>query len=157
MARANLSRENGDSGERIVPEIVITDTPGQAAYDTILTGIIAYNESQAAVPSGHRLLAVLVKDEAGKVLGGLWGMTGWRWLFVHLLWLPETLRGAGLGRDLLRRAEAEAVARGCGNVWLDTYSFQARGFYEKFGYTVFGTLEDYPPGHRRVFLQKRLG
>jgi len=141
----------------VAPEILVTDTPGQAAYDAILGGIVAYNEIHAGMPSGHRLLAVLVKDEAGKVLGGLWGMTGWQWLFVHLLWLPETLRGAGLGRDLLGRAEAEALARGCGNVWLDTYSFQARSFYEKLGYTVFGTLEGYPAGHRRYFLQKRLG
>ena len=137
-------------------EIVVTDAPGQAAYDAILAGIVAYNDSRAE-PGGHRLLAVLVKDEAGKVIGGLWGTTGWRWLFVHLFWLPETLRGAGLGRDLLRRAEAEAMARGCGNVWLDTFSFQARGFYEKLGYRVFATLEDYPPGHRRYFMQKRLG
>ena len=140
----------------MTPEILVTDTPGQAAYDTILAGIIAYNESQTG-PGGHRLLAVLVKDEEDKVLGGLWGTTGWQWLFVHLLWLPEKLRGAGLGRDLLRRAEAEAITRGCGNVWLDTFSFQARGFYEKLGYTVFGTLEGYPPGQRRYFLQKRLG
>ncbi|HWG79581.1 MAG TPA: GNAT family N-acetyltransferase [Stellaceae bacterium] len=140
----------------MTPEILVTDTPGQAAYDAILAGIIAYNESQAG-PSGHRPLAVLVKDEDGKVLGGLWGTTGWQWLFVHLLWLPETLRGTGLGRDLMHRAEAEAVARGCGNVWLDTLSFQARGFYEKLGYAVFGTLEGYPPGHHRYFLRKRLG
>jgi GNAT superfamily N-acetyltransferase len=139
----------------VAPEIMVTDTPGQAAYDAILTGIVAYNESQAG-PSGHRPLAVLVKDEDGKVLGGLWGTTGWQWLFVHLLWLPQTLRGDGLGRDLMHRAEAEAVMRGCSNVWLDTYSFQARGFYEKLGYTAFGTLEDYPPGHCRYFLQKRL-
>lgn len=140
----------------MAPQILVTDAPGQAAYDAILAGIVAYNDSHAE-PSGYRLLAVLVKDEAGKVLGGLWGSTGWQWLFVHLLWLPETLRGAGLGRDLLHRAEAEAMARGCGNVWLDTFSFQARGFYERLGYTVFGTLEGYPPGHRRYFLQKRLG
>src|SRR5690348_2693188 len=87
----------------VAPDIQVTDTPGQAAYDTILTGIIAYNESQAGMPSGHRLLAVLVKDEDGKVLGGLWGATHWQWLFVHLLWLPDRLRGDGLGRELLRR------------------------------------------------------
>ena len=140
----------------MAPKIVVTDTPDQAAYDAILAGIVAYNEGQAG-PSGHRPLAVLVKGEDGKVLGGLWGATHWQWLFVHLLWLPETLRRAGLGRDLLCRAAAEAVTRGCGNVWLDTYSFQARGFYEKLGYTAFGTLDDYPPGQRRYFLQKRLG
>jgi GNAT superfamily N-acetyltransferase len=140
----------------MTPEILVTDTPDQAAYDAILTGIVAYNDIHAE-PDRQRVLAVLVKGDAGQVVGGLWGATAWRWLFVRLLWRPEALRGAGLGRDLLRRAEAEAKNRGCGNVWLDTYSFQARGFYEKLGYTVFGTLDDYPPGHRRYFLQKRLG
>ncbi len=137
-------------------KIIVTDAPGQAAYDAILAGLIAYNEAQAG-PGRHRLLAVLVQDDKGKVLGGLWGSTAWEWLFVHLLWLPERLRGAGLGSDLLRRAEAEARRRGCRSVWLDTFSFQARGFYERLGYSVFGTLEDYPPGHRRFFLRKALG
>ncbi|MGC6728099.1 hypothetical protein ACP0GO_26835, partial [Escherichia coli] len=41
-------------------------------------------------------------------------------------------------------------------MWLDTYSFQARGFYEKLGYTVFGTIDDFPPGHQRFFGRKRL-
>jgi GNAT superfamily N-acetyltransferase len=140
----------------MAPEILVTDTPDQAAYDVILTGIVAYNDIHAQ-PDRQRVLAVLVKDDAGKVLGGLWGATAWQWLFVRLLWPPEALRGAGLGRKLMDRAEAEAVTRGCGNVWLDTYSFQARGFYEKLAYTVFGTLEDYPPGNRCYFLQKRLG
>jgi GNAT superfamily N-acetyltransferase len=140
----------------MTPEILVTDGPDQAAYDAILTGIVAYNDIHAE-PDRQRVLAVLVKGDAGQVVGGLWGATAWQWLFVRLLWLPEALRGKGLGRDLLRRAEAEAVKRGCGKVWLDTYSFQARGFYEKLGYSVFGTLEDYPPGHRRYFLQKRLG
>jgi GNAT superfamily N-acetyltransferase len=137
----------------MVPEIVTTDEPGEATYDAILAGIVDYNDVHAGL-SGHRVLAVLVKDE-GKVLGGLWGATGWEWLFVHLFWLPESLRGVGLGRDLMRRAEAEAVNRGCRSVWLDTFSFQARGFYEKLGYRLFGTLDGYPPGHQRFFLQKK--
>lgn len=54
------------------------------------------------------------------------------------------------------RAEDEGRLRGCIGVYLDTFDFQARPFYEKLGFTVFGTLEDYPPGHRRFFLKKRL-
>ncbi|HEX7970577.1 MAG TPA: GNAT family N-acetyltransferase [Stellaceae bacterium] len=152
---ANLRANPQEHGGTMAPNIVMTDEPGQAAYDAILAGLIAHNEARAG-PGGHHLLAVLVKDDRGKVLGGLWGSTAWQWLFVHLLWLPEGLRGAGLGSDLLRRAEAEARRRGCRNVWLDTFSFQARGFYEGLGYSVFGTLDDYPPGHRRFFLQKAL-
>jgi ribosomal protein S18 acetylase RimI-like enzyme len=55
---------------------------------------------------------------------------------------------------MLLQAEQEAKARGCRGVWLDTYSFQARGFYERLGYAVFGTLDDYPPGQSRIFLHK---
>jgi GNAT superfamily N-acetyltransferase len=75
---------------------------------------------------------------------------------LHYLFLPEDLRGAGLGSSLLRRLEAEARARGCLGVWLDTLSFQARPFYEKHGYALFGSIQDHPPGHARHFLFKRL-
>ena len=71
--------------------------------------------------------------------------------------LPEEARGQGTGRRILIAAEEEAVRRGCRYAWLDTFSFQARGFYEKLGYSVFGTLEDYPAGHSRYFLRKTLG
>jgi ribosomal protein S18 acetylase RimI-like enzyme len=57
---------------------------------------------------------------------------------------------------LMREAEAVARENGCTGIWLDTFSFQAPGFYEKLGYTVFGTLADYPPGHSRFFLHKTL-
>jgi ribosomal protein S18 acetylase RimI-like enzyme len=65
------------------------------------------------------------------------------------------MRGSGLGRHLMRQAEEEARSRSCRGVWLDTYSFQARGFYERLGFVVFGTIEDYPPGQRRIFMQDR--
>ena len=61
------------------------------------------------------------------------------------------LRGQGWGRRLIEAAEAVGVQRGCQYVWLDTYSFQARPFYEKLGYQVFGQLPDHPPGHTRFF------
>jgi ribosomal protein S18 acetylase RimI-like enzyme len=75
-------------------------------------------------------------------------------LHVDLLFLPESLRRIGIGRQLMSDAEGEAIRRGCRGAWLDTYSFQARGFYERLGYTVFGTIEDYPPGYSRFFLKK---
>ncbi|MEA3146360.1 MAG: hypothetical protein QOI53_1859, partial [Verrucomicrobiota bacterium] len=37
------------------------------------------------------------------------------------------------------------------------FDFQARGFYEKNGFHVFGTIENYPIGHERYYLIKRLG
>ena len=56
----------------------------------------------------------------------------------------------------MQAAEEVARERGCIGMWLDTFSFQARGFYVKPGFTVFGTIDDYPIGHRRFYLSKRL-
>jgi ribosomal protein S18 acetylase RimI-like enzyme len=78
----------------------------------------------------------------------------WGWLFVDAVWVHPELRGQGAGRALMAHAESHAAAAGCHAVWLDT--FQARGFYEAIGYSVFGTLDDYPAGQTRSFLRKRL-
>jgi GNAT superfamily N-acetyltransferase len=92
----------------------------------------------------------------GQTQGGLWGKTVYDWLFVELLVVPEAYRGRGVGTQVLHRAEEIARERGCIGVWLDTYGFQAPGFYQKLGYQVFGTIDDHPRGSRRYFLQKRL-
>jgi GNAT superfamily N-acetyltransferase len=91
---------------------------------------------------------------ADKVVGGLLGKFGHRWLFVDILVVAEGYRKARLGSRLLEAAEAEARNKNCVGVYLDTYEFQARGFYEKHGYSVFGTQENYPPNYTRFFMQK---
>ncbi len=136
-------------------EIELTDTPDPASRDVLLKNLVAYNDAQAG-PLGWRMLALLVRNDSGEVTGGLWARTAFGWLFVELLFIPEDRRGGGLGTTLMQRAEEEAVRRGCRHAWLDTFSFQARGFYEKLGYRVFGTLEDYPVGHSRFFMSKSL-
>jgi GNAT superfamily N-acetyltransferase len=93
---------------------------------------------------------------ADELVGGLYGNTAWQWLFVDLLWVDTPFRRQGLGRRLLRAAEAAARARGCTRAFLDTFDFQARPFYEREGYVVFGTQEEYPPGHRKFYLGKSL-
>ena len=65
------------------------------------------------------------------------------------------VRGRGLGEEIMQGAEAIARARGCIGIWLDTCDFQAPGFYEKLGFEPFGTLDDTPPGRRRIFRRKR--
>ena len=83
------------------------------------------------------------------------GETYCGWLFIKYLWVSDALRGKGIGRGLMRRAEALARERGCHSAWLDTFSFQSRRFYEKLGYEEFGRL-DYRPDHQRHFMRKRL-
>jgi GNAT superfamily N-acetyltransferase len=134
--------------------IRITDQPDEAIRKAIVDPLIAYNESQTG-RNDFRPLIFAIEDADGRVIGGLSGYTAFDWLFVHLLFVPATLRGRGVGTDLMRRAETEAVARGCHSAWLDTFEFQARGFYERIGYTCFGELTEYPVGGR-YFMKKAL-
>ena len=134
--------------------ITVEEQPSDDDARAVVMGLVAYNDGHAP-PEGAARLVLLLHDADGTLKGGLLGYTHWNWLFVSHLWVHDQLRGRGLGRELLGRAEAEAAARGCRNAHLDTFSFQARGFYESLGYQVFGTLDDYPPGHSRYFLHKR--
>jgi GNAT superfamily N-acetyltransferase len=135
--------------------ITIPEAPSDADRDAIIAPLRAYNVSQAGDPQ-IRPVAILLTDESGEHVGGLWGKTAYDWLFVELLAVPEDHRGKKLGTALMEEAEKIARANDCIGIWLDTYEFQARGFYEKIGFEVFGTLEDHPMGRRRFFLRKRL-
>jgi GNAT superfamily N-acetyltransferase len=126
----------------------------ESVHKAVLDSLVAFNDTKAG-DSGYRPIAIAIEDAHGHAIGGLSGSTVYGWLFVELLFVPESLRGQGVGTELMRRAEAEAVARGCHSVWLDTFQFQARGFYERLGYTCFGELKNYPAGSR-FFMSKRL-
>jgi GNAT superfamily N-acetyltransferase len=104
-----------------------------------------------------RPLTLLLRDGTEELVGGLVGSTYWGWLEVETLWLHETLRGRGFGRSLLLCAEETARRRGCGAVFLTTFSFQARDFYLALGYTIVGALSDYPPGETFYWMRKLLG
>lgn len=135
--------------------IRISEAPADSDREAVLAPLRAYNVSQAGDPA-IRPVALLLVDDQGRQSGGLWGRTGYDWMFVELLSVPEQQRGSGLGTELMRAAERIARERGCVGIWLDTYDFQARGFYEKLGFEVFGTLDDNPRGHQHFFLRKPL-
>ncbi len=128
--------------------------PPAGIRDAVLVPLIAHNVA-AAGEHGFAPLAVTVRGPDGAVVGGLYGYVLYQYLFVELLALGPA-RGAGLGRQVMALAEAEARRRGCIGIWLDTFTFQAPGFYAKLGFEEFGRIADYPPGHARLFLLKRL-
>ncbi|MCW3473331.1 GNAT family N-acetyltransferase [Limobrevibacterium gyesilva] len=139
-------------------EITVTETPDDAALKALFDQIDGYNDARTGLTEPSRRLAILIRDPAtGAVRGGLRGISYYAWLFIEILVLPPDLRRMGLGTRIMRMAEAEAIRRGCRGIWLDTFSFQARPFYERLGYAVFGQIDDYPPGQSRFFLCKRLG
>lgn len=103
-----------------------------------------------------RPLGLFVRDDQGGIVAGLYGFTWAGWLEIKFVWVREDLRSQGHGRRLIEAAEAEARARGCKHVWLDSYTFQAPAFYQQLGFEVFGLLQGYPAPHGRVFLTKAL-
>lgn len=143
-----------DEANELVIEVSGDSAEHERIRDVVLNNLRTFNRQRAEPPESEPLS--LAVREAGALVGGLAGETSWKWLFVELLWINESHRGRGLGAELLRAAEREAVRRGARHAYLDTFDFQARPFYERHGYEVFGTLDDYPPGHRRFFLRKDL-
>ena len=133
----------------------VGDLPDEDLRQTIVAPLVTYNTSKAG-PRNHRILSVSLFDDEENPVGGLYGRTDYSWLFIELIFVPESMRGQGIGREVMKMAEQEAIARNCHGAWLDTFEFQARTFYEKLGYQVFGELKDFPVGHQRYYLTKQL-
>lgn len=135
--------------------IELSQDPTEEQRAAILAPLRAHNIAKAG-PSLYEPVALLVRDDNDAILGGLYGHTFYRWLFIELLAVPEEGRGQGIGSKLMNMVEAFAREKDCVGIWLDTFDFQAPGFYKKLGYTECGEIVDYPLGHKRHFFQKRL-
>lgn len=114
-------------------------------YNVAVTGLAEYAE-----------VNLFLRDADDAVVGGLLGAIWGGVLYVRFVWVSQTHRGQGLGRRLLDGAERRAIGYGCRHVFLDTFSFQAPGFYEKLGYRIYASAEDWPVGHAHHFLRKDL-
>lgn len=138
------------------PPIVLTDTPDAEALGAIRRQLDQFNLAACGI-SDQRPLAILVKDpDTQAVVGGLNGRSSRGMLFIDVFFLPESLRGLGLGAKLLHMAEEEGRRRGCRSGLLHTNSFQAPEFYRKHGWREFGNFPCDPPGTSRIFFCKEL-
>jgi GNAT superfamily N-acetyltransferase len=134
-------------------KITVDENPAPADLVRLEHVLAAHNESKSE-PRDYTPLVLFIRNGDGEIVGGLRGVTVWGWLFVSQLWVDEDLRGQDYGTNLMTTAETEARRRNCHAGYVDTFSFLALGFYQKLGYTIFGSLEDFPKGHTRYFLKK---
>jgi GNAT superfamily N-acetyltransferase len=128
------------------------------AAAAIKFGISSHAHAAMGLPEQLRLPHnFFLRDTEGEILGGALGQLWGAWMYLDYLWVDRSLRGRGHATCLVKAAEDGAVACGCTGAFLGTFSFQARPFYEKLGYHVFGMEKDYPKGHTHYQMTKRLG
>ena len=136
-------------------ELLFEPCPSDSLTSFLTDNMSNLNYARTGISEGQRV-GYFLRNARGEWLGALRGYVWGGWLHVDFVWVAEVLRGQGLGSRLMDAAEAFAAEHGAFAVTLETHSFQAPDFYTKRGYTVFGRLDDYPPGHAKLFLRKRL-
>jgi len=123
----------------------------------IVDGINEYNQIQVpALSEIWKPLEFAAKNSQGIEIGGVLGGIGcWNGLEISILWVKEEYRKQGLGSEILKYIENVAIENGATISMLDTFDFQAEGFYLKNGYNIIGEIKDFPKGHRRIDFSKR--
>jgi ribosomal protein S18 acetylase RimI-like enzyme len=136
-------------------QLTVEPDPPAELVELIRHSLRTFNRQQVGYRDDTNF-AVFLRDEQNELKGGMLCWTLWQWLTIDWLWLDETVRGQGFGSQLLLLAEEEGRKRGCLHGYVETLSFQAPGFYQKHGYEIVGELQDFPAGHSRFFLRKKL-
>lgn len=149
------TRTPGSSGADADMDITILSRPTREDEDAVLSILRDFTCGVVGYIDNHDLV-IVIRDRAGTIHGGLVAQSRWGEMHIDMLAVASHLRGRGMGRRLVGMAEHEARRRGCTHMWLDTYAFQARGFYEKVGFEVFGQLEGPPPFFPRYFMRRLL-
>lgn len=133
----------------------MNSNPSKKEIDFVRESLSEFNNNCVG-SDNHTPLSFVEYDANGNIIAGIVGGTYWGWLYIDVLWVHENHRGKGIGTKLLAKAEKEAACRGCHHAHLDTMSWQAPGFYKKYGYEIIGVLPDIPSGHQKYLLTKAL-
>ena len=135
--------------------IVLEFEPKADDIRLLETSLYEFNVRNTGLSDGMDL-ALFLRNREGKVLGGIYGWTWGRTCYVRYLFVPAGLRAQGRGTGLMQAVEAEARARGCTQIVLETHDFQAPEFYGRLGFKVTGRVDGYPHGHAYLTMVKQL-
>jgi GNAT superfamily N-acetyltransferase len=134
--------------------VVVDYAPLDTDNAALREGIVTWNEK--IVGERDKPFSIFLKNDLGKIFGGIQAFLGTESIYIDMLWVEEPLQRQGYGTKLLHSAENEAINHGCLFSLVDTWDFQAEGFYLKHGYERIGELKNYWLGHTKIFLRKKL-
>lgn len=135
-------------------KVVVDYSPTEVDNAVVREGIIAFNET--IVGERDKAFSIFLKNNLGKVFGGIQAFLGTESIYIDILWVEKNLQKQGYGTKLLNAAESEAIKNGCIFSTVDTFDFQAESFYLKNDYERIGELKNYWLGHSKIFLKKSL-
>ena len=135
--------------------IEIDENPDKNDIKILLSKLIEYNMEHLDIKE-KKPVAVWCRDMNNQIAAGVSGHTFGHWLEIDYFCVDKPLRGTGVGSQLLKQMEETAVKRGCRFTILNTFSFQAKPFYEKHGYKEIFHIENYPKTSSKHFLIKAL-
>lgn len=121
--------------------------------------IIAFNRIHAPFTQDNHFVSLNfhIKNESGRVIAGINSlMYCWGMLYIDVLFVEDSYRDQNLGSLFLKKVETESKSMGATLCHLDTFDWQAKDFYLKHGYEMFGVLDGCPPGHKRYYMKKVL-
>ena len=132
-----------------------TDDPSDIDLTVVDAGLDHFNGSEPELRN-VRPLCVFVRDASGQIRGGAVGRTWGQCCELQQLWVAEKVRGHGVGAELMIRFEEQALQRGCSLIYLDTFSFQARPFYERLRYGIVLETTGFSSGIVKYTMHKKL-
>lgn len=136
-------------------ELVVCTNPDPAEVQYLEDRIYEFNSAATGVTDGE-WLAIFVRNDEGRIVAGICGNTWGGCCEIRQFWVDQALRKQGLGTELFLAAEQEARRRGCRQILLMTFTFQAPAFYAKHGFEVVTAVDDHPRGHKNLLMRKRL-
>lgn len=136
----------------------IIQQENQEDRDFIRSKVIEHNRESLPGEAKKEFgqISFIARDEEGNIIGGITGTYFWQNMHIDFLWVDTAARGQRIAEQLMQRMEEYAREKKCRLMIVDTFSFQAPGFYAKQGFLEFGVVEDHPAGHSQHYFEKRL-
>jgi GNAT superfamily N-acetyltransferase len=142
----------------ILDKIKITSESNGTDYNEVCDQLYAYNvrATNGVLKKPGKDINLYLKDESGKIVGGLFCETWSYGLYIDVFWIADEYRHKGHGKIMLTEAERIGKDWGCTFAHTCTFTYQSPAFYKNRGYEVFGVNDEYPDGIKQFFLKKKL-